>query len=119
MLEVVKKIFGYGEWLAFTGFVAMMGCYAFISGVAWLGVLIAAVAVAMVWFMVAAASPRHAPQRRFPANIPVGSPVVYALLGYFSYEAWLYEPVWKPLLVSVMAVVAIGFLRWVISLLND
>lgn len=119
MLEIVKKIFGYGEWFAFTVFVAMMGCYAFISDIMWLGVLIAAVAVSMVWFMVVSSSRRHAPKKRFPANIPVGNPVVYALLGYFSYEAWLYEPVWKPLLVSVMVVVAVGFMRWVVSLLDD
>lgn len=118
-LEIIKKVAGYCEWVAFIALTVLFGCYAVRQDAPVIAAVFFAATIGLLAVMVVTASPRRSPASRFPANIPVGNPIVYALLAYFSYEAWIFEPVWRPLIVGVMVVVVIGFLRWLVSLFTD
>lgn len=119
MISSIKKIAGYCEWISFAAFAAMLGIYAVKQASIWAAIIFFLAAGLMIVVMFTTASPKLSPKNRFPANIPVGNPMIFALLAYFGYEAWEYEPSWHPLMISVFIATAIGFLRWVVSLIND
>lgn len=116
-MKGLLKVVGFAEWIAFIVFVVVLGASQQ-SQKPVAAILVYAVAVAMLWFMIAASSRKRAKVNRFPNCIPVGNPVVYALLGYFCYEASVAEALYTPLLIAISVVVGIGILRWVISMMT-
>lgn len=117
MMKRLLKISAFAEWIAFTVFVVVFGASVqpdyLIAAVA-----LYAVAAGMLWFMVAALSKKRAPANRFPNCIPVGNPVIYALLGYFCYKA-ISDASGFDLAVPIAVGAAVGFglLRWIISMI--
>lgn len=109
------KIAGFAEWMALMAFVVVLGIsQQHQKPIA--AILIYIIAIAMFWFMIAASSRKHAKANRFPNCIPVGNPVVYALLGYFCYEGSVTDGL-SPLYIVVSIAVGLGILRWVVSMM--